>query len=74
MAGQPLRADIDGFSLLAAARVEARDRKRLELLCRYIKGPALRPRVRIQRAAHRFCGIHRAPGPSDDADLPITGR
>ncbi|MFO1112273.1 MAG: transposase [Bradyrhizobium sp.] len=38
---QPLCADIDGFSLHAAVRVEARDRKRLEQLCRYITRPAL---------------------------------
>jgi len=38
---QPLCADIDGFSLHAAVRVEAHDRKRLEQLCRYIIRPAL---------------------------------
>ena len=38
---QPLCADIDGFSLYAAVRVEANDRKRLEQLCRYITRPAL---------------------------------
>ena len=38
---QPLCADIDGFSLHAAVRVEALDRKRLEQLCRYITRPAL---------------------------------
>jgi hypothetical protein len=36
-----LCADIDGFSLHAAVRVEAHDRKRLEQLCRYITRPAL---------------------------------
>ncbi len=40
-ARQPLCADIDGFSLHAAVRVEAHDRKRLEQLCRYITRPAL---------------------------------
>jgi hypothetical protein len=40
-ARQPLCADIDGFSLHAAVRVEANDRKRLEQLCRYITRPAL---------------------------------
>jgi hypothetical protein len=40
-ARQPLCADIDGFSLHAAVRVEAHDRKRLERLCRYITRPAL---------------------------------
>ena len=38
---QPLCADIDGFSLHAAVRVNAHDRKRLEQLCRYITRPAL---------------------------------
>ncbi|MFM8344388.1 MAG: transposase [Betaproteobacteria bacterium] len=33
-------ADIDGFSLHAAVRIEANDRKRLEQLCRYITRPA----------------------------------
>ncbi|MFN7725580.1 MAG: transposase [Rubrivivax sp.] len=40
-ARQPLCADIDWFSLHAAVRVEALDRKRLEQLCRYIARPAL---------------------------------
>nr|WP_234413882.1 transposase [Ideonella sp. A 288] len=40
-AQQPLCADIDGFSLHAAERVEAHDRKRLEQLCRYITRPTL---------------------------------
>ncbi len=40
-ARQPLCIDIDGFSLHAAVRVEAHDRKRLEQLCRYITRPAL---------------------------------
>jgi hypothetical protein len=40
-ARQPLCADVDGFSLHAAARVEAHDRKRLEQLCRYITRLAL---------------------------------
>lgn len=35
-ARQPLCADIDGFSLHAAAPVEAHDHNRLEQLCRYI--------------------------------------
>ncbi|MFN9744545.1 MAG: transposase [Betaproteobacteria bacterium] len=39
-ARQPLCADIDGFSLHDAVRVEAHDRKRLEQLCRYITRPA----------------------------------
>ena len=40
-ARQALCADIDGFSLHAAVRVEAHERKRLEQLCRYITRPAL---------------------------------
>ena len=40
-ARQPLCADIDGFSLHAAVRVEVHDRKRLEQRCRYITRPAL---------------------------------
>jgi hypothetical protein len=37
----PLCADVDGFSLHAAVRVEARDRERLEKLCRYASRPAI---------------------------------
>jgi hypothetical protein len=40
-ARQPLCADIDGFSLHTAVRVEAHDRKRLEQLRRDITRPAL---------------------------------
>jgi len=36
-----LCADVDGFSLHAAVRVEARDRERLEKLCRYAGRPAI---------------------------------
>ena len=51
-ARQPLCADIDGFSLHAAARVEAHDRRRLEQLCRYITRPALsEQRVQINTAS-----------------------
>jgi hypothetical protein len=39
--GQILCADIDGFSLHTAVRVETHGRKRLEQLCRYITRPAL---------------------------------
>jgi hypothetical protein len=50
-ARQPLCADIDGFSLHAAVRVEAHDRKRLERLCRYITRPALsEERIRVNAA------------------------
>ena len=38
---QTLCADEQGFSLHAAVRCEAHDRKRLEQLCRYITQPAL---------------------------------
>lgn len=40
-ARQPLCADIDGFGLHAAVRLEAHDRKGLEQRCRYIIRPAL---------------------------------
>ncbi len=36
-----LCCDIDGFSLHAAVRVDAHERKRLEQLCRTITRPAL---------------------------------
>ncbi len=50
-ARQPLCADIDGFSLHAAVRVESNDRRRLEQLCRYITRPALSgERVQINAA------------------------
>ncbi len=50
-ARQPLCTAIDGFSLHAAVRVEARDRKRLEQLCRYITRPALsEQRVQLDAA------------------------
>jgi hypothetical protein len=41
LARELLCSDIDGFSLHAAVRVEAHERKRLEQLCRYITRPAL---------------------------------
>jgi hypothetical protein len=40
-ARQPLCDDIDRLSLHAAVRVDAHDRKRLELLCHYSTRPAL---------------------------------
>jgi hypothetical protein len=49
-ARQPLCANIDGFSLHAAVRGEAHNRKRLEELCRYITRPAL-PNERVQTNA-----------------------
>jgi hypothetical protein len=48
---QRLCADIDGFSLHAAVRVEAHGRKRLEQLCRYSTRPALsNERVQLNAA------------------------
>jgi hypothetical protein len=41
LARELLCCDIDGFSLHAAVRVQAHDRKRLEQLCIYITRPAL---------------------------------
>jgi hypothetical protein len=50
-ARQPLCADIDGFSLHAAVRIEAHERKRLERLCRYITRPPLSDeRIRVNAA------------------------
>jgi hypothetical protein len=49
-ARRPLCADIDSFSLHAAVRVEAHDRKRVEQLCRSITRPALSDE-RVQRNA-----------------------
>jgi hypothetical protein len=46
----PLCADIDGFSLHAAVRVEGHDRWRQVQLCRYIRRPALSDE-RVQRNA-----------------------
>ena len=48
---QPLCAELDGFSLHAAVRIEAHERKRLERLCRYITRPALSDeRIRVNAA------------------------
>jgi hypothetical protein len=50
---QHLCTDIDGFSLRAAVRVEAHDRKRPEQLCRYITRPALSDeQVQINAGGH----------------------
>jgi hypothetical protein len=49
-ARQALCADIDGFSLHAAVRVEAHDRKRLEQLCRYTRPALSDERVQINAA------------------------
>ncbi len=48
MARELLCCDINGFSLHAAVRVEAHERKRLEQLCHYITRPALADE-RVQR-------------------------
>jgi hypothetical protein len=58
-AHQPLCADIDGFSLHAAVRVEAHDRKRLEQLCRYITRPPRRPRRASGPALRQAQTVHR---------------
>jgi hypothetical protein len=58
-ARQPLCADIDGFSLHAAVRVEANDRKRLEQLCRYITRPPCRPRRASGPALRQAPTVHR---------------
>jgi hypothetical protein len=58
-ARQPLCADIDGFSLHAAVRVEAHDRKRLEQLCRYITRPPRRPRRASGPALRQAQTVHR---------------
>jgi hypothetical protein len=55
-------AQLDGFSLHAAVRVEADNRKRLEQLCRYITRPALRARARAR------CG---AAAPQSPAPAPL---
>jgi len=59
-ARQPLCADIDGFSLHAAVRVDTHERKRLEQLCRYITRPAL---------SEERIGAGRAPATSDSAHI-----
>jgi hypothetical protein len=60
-ARQPRCADIDGFSLHAAVRRDAHDRKRLEQLCRYITRPALSDeRVQCNAAGQmEFSSRHR---------------
>ncbi|MCW5656921.1 MAG: transposase [Burkholderiaceae bacterium] len=64
---QPLCADIDGFGLHAAVRVQAHDRKRLEQLCRYITRPALSDeRVQLNATGQvelRFIRYRGATGP-----------
>lgn len=57
---QPLCADIDGFGLHAAVRVEAHDRKRLQQLCRCITRSALSDERIMLNAAGRV-GLKRRP-------------
>ena len=67
---QTLCADIDGFSLHAAVRCGADDRKALEQLCRYITRPALaNERVQpnaagqvVAQAQDPLARRHHAPG------------
>ncbi len=48
---QALYANLEGFGLYAAVRCSARERKKLERLCRYITRPALaNDRVKINNA------------------------
>jgi hypothetical protein len=68
-ARQRLCADIDGFSLHAAVRVEAHDRKRLERLCRYITRPALseeriQARIATRRRSQPGCCVHTRARPN----------
>jgi hypothetical protein len=50
------RAGIDGFSLHAAVRIEAHDRRRLERLCRYITRPVLsEERIQVNATELRRC-------------------
>jgi len=58
---QPLCADIDGFSLHAAVRVQAHDRKQQDHLCRYITRPALSDeRVQVNAAGQAQGTVTRA--------------
>ena len=80
-ARQPLCADIDGFSLHAAVRVEANDRKRLEQLCRCITRPALSDeRVQLNAAGQVELELAaassrpKAQGPRPKAVVATVGR
>jgi hypothetical protein len=54
---QPQCADSGGFSLHAAVRIEAHDRRRLERLSRYIARPALSDeRIRVKAAGKAATG------------------
>ena len=65
VARQRLCADIDGFSLHAAVRVEAHDRKRLEQLCRYITRPALPTNGCSSTGAGRWSSSSRRHGATE---------
>ncbi len=71
-ARQPLCADIDGFSLHAAVRVVARDRKRLEQLCRYITRPALSDERVHLNAAGRVVFRLKTPWREGATDLLVS--
>jgi hypothetical protein len=50
---QPLCSDIEGSSLNAVVWIEARDRRRLQQLCRYVRRPALSDeREQVNAAGH----------------------
>ena len=62
MARKLLCSDIDGFSLHAAVRVEAHERKRLEQLCRHITRPALADERFSSTPPVRWSSSSRHPG------------
>lgn len=71
-AGQPPCADIHGFSLHAAVRVEAHDRKQLDQLFRFITRPALSDeRFQVNAAGQASLGARPAAlfGPINAAIL-----
>ncbi len=75
---QPLCADINGFSLHAAVRIEAQDRKRLEQLCRYITRPALSDELRFHgvlapNAKLRAPVVPQGPPQAEDSTHRETG-
>ena len=55
---QALCANLNGFSLHAAVRCAADDRKALEQLCRYITRPPCRPRPASGRAPRQAQTVH----------------
>ena len=63
-ARQALCAEVDGFSLHAAVRIEAHERKRLKRLCRSITWPALSDeRIQLNAAGQVTCGAARGAVP-----------